>query len=125
MGAVGMVLGMAIFGHRLFRTIGTNITKVTPIRGFTMQLSGAIAVMLCTLLQVPVSSTHCLIGAVVGIGAVEGCQVNWWLFVKIAVSWVVTIGFAFAVSSSLFTYTVYTPTVADTPVFTPSPEMHT
>jgi PiT family inorganic phosphate transporter len=67
-GAVGISLGLALFGPRLIRTVGEQITKLNEIRAFCAALSAAVTVLVASALGMPVSSTHIAVGAVFGVG---------------------------------------------------------
>lgn len=67
-GAIGIGLGLALFGPRLIRTVGEQITKLNEIRGYCVALSAATTVLIASALGLPVSSTHIAIGAVFGVG---------------------------------------------------------
>ncbi|MCD7058970.1 inorganic phosphate transporter [Pelagibacterium xiamenense] len=67
-GALGIALGLALFGPRLIRTVGEQITKLNEIRGYCVALAAAITVLIASALGLPVSSTHIAIGAVFGVG---------------------------------------------------------
>ena len=67
-GAIGISVGLALFGPKLIRTVGEKITKVNPIRAFCVALSAAITVLIASALGLPVSSTHIAVGGVFGVG---------------------------------------------------------
>ena len=67
-GATGIVVGLALFGPRLIRTVGEQITKMNPMRAYCVALSAAITVIVASALGLPVSSTHIAVGAVFGVG---------------------------------------------------------
>lgn len=67
-GALGLALGLALFGPRLIRTVGEKITKLNEIRGYCVALSAAATVLVASALGLPVSSTHIAVGAVFGVG---------------------------------------------------------
>ncbi|MGV3651833.1 MAG: inorganic phosphate transporter [Devosia sp.] len=67
-GAIGIALGLALFGPRLIRTVGEKITKLNEVRGFCVALAAAATVLVASALGLPVSSTHIAIGAVFGVG---------------------------------------------------------
>ena len=112
LGAVGIVIGLATLGYRVMKTIGERIVTLTPSKGFSAQLSAALTVVLASQLNMPVSTTHTLVGAVIGIGLVEGIRsVNLASVRTIFVSWVVTLPIGAALSiiflelfMNLFTY---------------------
>tara|TARA_B100001057_G_scaffold296954_1_gene297184 strand:+ start:27076 stop:28335 length:1260 start_codon:yes stop_codon:yes gene_type:complete len=92
LGAAGIVLGLATLGYRVMKTIGENIVKLTPSKGFSAQLAAALTVVIASQLDMPVSTTHTLVGAVIGIGLVEGASTINFNSVRIIVlSWVVTL----------------------------------
>ncbi|QHS09696.1 inorganic phosphate transporter [Sinimarinibacterium sp. NLF-5-8] len=67
-GAVGLVIGLALYGPKLIHTVGTEITEMDPLRAYCIAMSAAITVILCSQLGLPVSTTHVTIGAVFGVG---------------------------------------------------------
>ncbi len=73
-GAVGIAAGLALFGPRLIRMVGENITKMNPMRAYCVALSAAITVLVASTLGLPVSSTHIAVGAVFGVGFYR----EWW-----------------------------------------------
>ena len=90
LGATGIVIGLATLGYRVMKTIGENIVKLTPSKGFSAQLAAALTVVIASQLDMPVSTTHTLVGAVVGIGLVEGAStINFNSVRTIILSWVV------------------------------------
>ena len=92
LGAAGIVLGLATLGYRVMKTIGEKIVKLTPSKGFAAQLAAALTVVIASQLDMPVSTTHTLVGAVIGIGLVEGASsINFNSVRTIVLSWVVTL----------------------------------
>ena len=92
LGAAGIVIGLATLGYRVMKTIGEKIVKLTPSKGFAAQLAAALTVVLASQLNMPVSTTHTLVGAVIGIGLVEGIStINVKSVNSIFLSWVITL----------------------------------
>lgn len=92
LGAVGIVLGLAIFGQRVMQTIGKNITHLTPSRGFAAELAAASTVVIASGTGLPISTTQTLVGAVLGVGMARGiAAINMGVVRNIVVSWVVTL----------------------------------
>lgn len=87
---VGLVAGLWFVGRHVITTVGTNLTEFHPASGFAAELSAAAVVMSSSLLGLPVSSTHILIGAVLGVGLVNR-NANWGLMRNIALAWVITV----------------------------------
>ncbi|MEF2550067.1 inorganic phosphate transporter [Aurantimonas sp. A2-1-M11] len=75
-GAVGIAVGLALFGPRVIRTVGEKITKMNEIRAYCVALSAAITVLLASGLGLPVSSTHIAVGAIFGVGFLREFQSN-------------------------------------------------
>jgi PiT family inorganic phosphate transporter len=92
LGAIGIVLGLAIFGTRVMQTIGKNITHLTPSRGFAAELAAASTVVIASGTGLPISTTQTLVGAVLGVGMARGiAAINIGVVRNIVVSWVVTL----------------------------------
>merc|ERR1712166_1604957 len=72
MGAIGIVIGLALFGYKVIISIGYRLTKLSPSRGFCIQLSTTLVVVTESYVGIPVSTTQSTIGGTVGVGAVEG-----------------------------------------------------
>lgn len=87
---VAMCAGLWFIGREVIATIGTNLTQIHPASGFSAELSAAAVVMVASALGIPVSSTHILVGAVLGIGLVNRAA-NWGLMRPIALAWVITL----------------------------------
>ena len=98
---VALIVGLWFIGKEVIATVGHNLTKMHPASGFSAELSAAAVVMLASLLGLPVSSTHILIGAVLGIGLVNR-QTNWDLMKPIALAWVITLPAAAILSALAF-----------------------
>ena len=73
-GAVGIVIGLATYGWRVIQTIGQKITELTPSRGFAAELAAASTVVLASATGLPISTTHTLVGAVLGVGLARGVE---------------------------------------------------
>ncbi len=95
---IGLVAGLWFIGRKVIDTVGTNLTKMHPASGFAAELSAAAMVMVASTFGLPVSSTHILIGAVLGLGVVNH-STNWRLMRPIALAWVVTLPAAAALSA--------------------------
>ncbi|MGL5394008.1 MAG: inorganic phosphate transporter [Shewanella sp.] len=106
LGAVGIVMGLAIFGQRVMQTIGKNITHLTPSRGFAAELAAATTVVIASSTGLPISTTQTLVGAVLGVGMARGiAAINIGVVRNIVVSWVVTLP-AGAGLSIIFFFTI-------------------
>ena len=92
LGALGIVAGLLMLGHRVIATVGKEITQLTPSRGFTCELAAAGTVVMASGFGIPVSTTHTLVGAVLGVGLARGiAALNLSVVRGIFLSWVVTL----------------------------------
>lgn len=92
LGAVGIVLGLATLGAKVIRTIGENITHLTPSRGFAAEIAAASTVVIASGIGLPISTTQTLVGAVLGVGMARGiAALNLGVIRNIFISWVVTL----------------------------------
>lgn len=91
-GGVGIVAGLATFGVRVIRTIGEKITELTPSKGFAAELAASSTIVFASSTGMPISTTHTLVGAVLGVGLARGvAALDLRVLSKIVLSWVVTI----------------------------------
>ncbi|MBM88170.1 MAG: phosphate permease [Gammaproteobacteria bacterium] len=103
LGAGGIVIGLATLGYRVIVTIGRNITELTPSRGFAAELAAATTVVIASGTGIPVSTTHTLVGAVLGVGIARGIgALNLRVIGKIFLSWIVTLPVGAALSIVFF-----------------------
>jgi PiT family inorganic phosphate transporter len=92
LGAVGIVIGLATYGYKVIATIGKRITELTPSRGFAAELATAATVVGASAMGLPVSTTHTLVGAVLGVGLARGIgALNLGMIGKIFMSWLITL----------------------------------
>jgi PiT family inorganic phosphate transporter len=92
LGGTGIVIGLATLGYRVMRTIGTKITELTPSRGFCAELAAASTVVIASRLGLPVSTTHIIVGAVLGVGFARGiAAIDLRVVMGIVTSWIVTL----------------------------------
>jgi PiT family inorganic phosphate transporter len=92
LGAAGIVCGLVMYGHKVIITIGSGITELTPSRGFAATLAGAVTMILASGTGLPISSTHTLVGAILGVGLARGIgAINLHMLTTIFTSWIVTL----------------------------------
>ncbi len=105
-GGTGIVVGLATMGYKVMRTIGNDITELTPTRAYAATLAAAITVVLASRTGLPVSTTHIAVGAVIGVGFARGIgAIDLRLVGKIVVSWVITLPVA-GVMAAFFFFTL-------------------
>lgn len=104
LGGVGIILGLGTWGWRVIQTVGERITELTPSRGFCAEFAAALTILLASVLALPVSTTHTLVGAVLGVGVARGIgALNLRTMRDIFASWAITIP-AGALLSVVFFY---------------------
>jgi PiT family inorganic phosphate transporter len=92
LGGAGIVLGLSTMGYRVMKTIGTKITELTPSRGFCAEIAAATTVVIASRLGLPVSTTHIIVGAVLGVGLARGiAAIDLRVVAGIVTSWLVTL----------------------------------
>jgi len=92
LGGVGIVVGLGTWGYRVIDTIGKKITSITPSRGFSAEFATATTVLLCSKLGLPVSTSHTLVGSVIGVGLAKGmAALNLRVIRNIVNSWLITV----------------------------------
>jgi PiT family inorganic phosphate transporter len=102
-GAVGIVIGLATYGYKIMATIGKKITELTPSRGFAAEFGAATTIVLASKLGLPVSTTHTLVGAVIGVGFARGIgAINTRVVTGIIASWFITVPFTALLAAGLF-----------------------
>jgi inorganic phosphate transporter, PiT family len=102
-GAVGIVVGLATFGYRVMGTIGREITELTPSRGFSAEIATASTILVASMIGLPVSTTHTLVGAVIGVGFARSIgAINLQVVSGIIGSWFITVPFTGLLAAVLF-----------------------
>ena len=105
-GGIGIVIGLATFGYKVIATVGKKITELTPSRGFAAEIAAAGTVVLASFTGIPISTTHTLVGAILGVGFARGIgAIDMRVVGNIFMSWVVTLP-AGAFLAILFFYTL-------------------
>lgn len=114
-GGVGIVMGLALYGYKIIAAIGVKIAKITPSRGFAIELGSAIMVIIGTRLEIPLSTTHCQVGATTGVALLEGAGgINGVVLGKTVFGWIITIIVCALTCSLLFAQGAYAPYAYDT-----------
>ena len=121
-GGTGIALGLIIYGKKIINAIGIKLCKITPSRGTCIELSSALIIILGSRLKIPLSTTHCQVGATVGVGLLENhsCSnlknldihgVNWYILGKTAFGWIITCVIVGITAGLLSAQGAYGPTV--------------
>jgi inorganic phosphate transporter, PiT family len=108
LGAIGIVAGLVMYGHKVIATVGSGITDLTPSRGFCCNLAASTTVVVASGTGLPISTTHTLVGAVLGVGFARGISaLNLRMIGSIFMSWVITLP-AGAILAIIFFYILKT-----------------
>lgn len=92
LGGLGIVVGLATWGYRVIETIGKKITSLTPSRGFSAEFATATTVLVCSKMGLPISTSHTLVGSVIGVGVARGmAALNLRVILAIVNSWLITL----------------------------------
>lgn len=101
LGGVGISVGLWVLGRRVMKTLGEDLTKITPSSGFCIEVGSALTVLLASNVGIPVSTTHCKVGSIVFVGWYRSRQgVDWKLFRNIIIAWFVTLPIAGGLSAA-------------------------
>lgn len=102
-GGLGISLGLIAFGKRVIYTMGHDLTPITPSSGFTIEISSALTVLLASNIGIPISTTHCKVGAIVMVGRYRAKEsVSWSLVKKILLAWFVTVPVSGFIAAAIF-----------------------
>ena len=94
MGGACIVVGLLIWGAKVMKTVGEKITEMTPSRGFCAEFGAATVVLICSKMGLPISTTHTLVGSIIGVGLARGLPtLNVDIIKTIFISWIATLPF--------------------------------
>jgi len=103
LGGIGIGVGCLTWGKRVMKTVGNRITSLTNTRGFSVDFGAATTVLICSKLGLPISTSHTVVGAVIGVGLARGLEaIDLSVIKKIIVSWVLTLPIAAGTSITIF-----------------------
>ncbi|KAM0417045.1 hypothetical protein ACHAPT_012951 [Fusarium lateritium] len=110
-GGAGIVIGLWTYGYNIMRNLGNRVTLMSPARGFSMELGSVITIILATRLKLPVSTTQCITGAIVGVGLCNGDwrSINWRMVGWIYMGWFITVPVAGLISGILMAFITNAP----------------
>ncbi len=103
LGGSCIVFGLLIWGARVMETVGKKITEITPSRGFSAEFAAATVVLVCSKMGLPISTTHTLVGSVIGVGFARGlASLNLSIVTRIVISWFATVPFTAILAMILY-----------------------
>lgn len=101
-GGIGISLGLCVLGRRVIKTIGEDLTKITPSSGFCIEIGSALTVLIASNVGIPISTTHCKVGSVVIVGRFRSREnVDWSIFRNIVLAWLVTLPISGGISAAI------------------------
>ena len=110
MGGIGIIVGLSCWGKKIMDRVGKELAGITPTRGFAMELSSSITVVMASRLEIPVSTTQVQTGSIIGTSLSDGKKnVDFKVLAKIFLGWVVTLPIAAGLSAALFSFGYYSP----------------
>lgn len=108
LGGIGIVLGLALYGYKVMKTIGYKLAAISPTRGSSANLAASLMVTTASYMGLPVSTTQCIVGGVAGVGAAEGLKSVQWLSLAVVVClWIVAFFATATFSAGLFALGAY------------------
>eukprot|EP00803_Ostreobium_quekettii_P009672 evm.model.scf_943.5 EVM.evm.TU.scf_943.5 scf_943:46971-49011(+) len=111
-GGAGITVGLATYGYNIIRAIGVKLVKMSASRGFAIELGAATVIVVGSRYGIPLSTTHCQVGATVGVGLLEGRKgVNVLLLMKVIVGWIITLLVVGGTTAAFFAQGVYAPSL--------------
>ncbi len=103
LGAIGIIVGLGTWGHKVIYTIGHKITEITPTRGFSAEFSTALVVLICSRFGLPISTSQVLVGSVIGVGLAKGIfAVDLKVIKSIFTSWFLTVPVSAITTAGIF-----------------------
>jgi len=112
LGGGGIVVGLLLYGYRIIQALGMELTKITPSRGYSIEIGTAFTAVAFSIAGVPISTTQCQVGSTTAIGFFDGIAgVNKMLFLKTFCGWVMTLIFSALISAGVFAFAAYSPYV--------------
>ena len=115
LGGVGISVGLFVYGYKILHAIGTKLCKLTPSRGSAIELASAIVIITGSRLEIPLSTTHCQVGATMGVAALEDpytCKgINMKIIFKCVAGWVITLVVVGSTTALITAQGAYTPEV--------------
>ena len=114
LGGIGISFGLLIYGKKIINAIGIKLCKITPSRGTCIELSSALIIITGSRLKIPLSTTHCQVGATIGVGFLENKvnNINWFILIKTVCGWLLTCVIVGVSSGILVSQGIYGPSLS-------------
>nr|QWX94580.1 Na+/Pi cotransporter [Skeletonema tropicum] len=118
LGAAGIVIGLLLYGYKLMISLGYKITKMSPSRGFCIELAASFVVVIASFIGIPVSTTQCQVGGTIGVGLIGGEKgnrsgnLNPLFVIKVILGWVGTFVAVCVINAGVFAFAYYAPSAS-------------
>ena len=117
MGGIGITVGLLLYGYKIIKAIGVKLCCITPSRGFAIELGSATIIIIGSRLGIPLSTTHCQVGATMGVAALEDMKkcsgINWKIAGKVFAGWILTLLIVGGTTALLAMQGLYAPSKYD------------
>ena len=113
MGGVGITVGLLLYGYKIIKAIGVKLCCITPSRGYAIELGSATIIIIGSRLGIPLSTTHCQVGATMGVAALDDLKkcsgINWRIAFKVFAGWIITLVVVGSTSALITAQGIYAP----------------
>ena len=113
MGGIGITVGLLLYGYKIIKAIGVKLCCITPSRGFSIELGSATVIIIGSRFGIPLSTTHCQVGATLGVAALDDIKtcksINWKIAYKVFAGWIITLVVVGGTSALITAQGIYSP----------------
>jgi sodium-dependent phosphate transporter len=113
MGGIGITFGLLLYGYKIIKAIGVKLCCITPSRGYSIELGSATIIIIGSRLGIPLSTTHCQVGATMGVAALDDLKkcsgINWRIAFKVFAGWIITLAVVGSTSALITAQGIYAP----------------
>ena len=113
MGGIGITMGLLLYGYKIIKAIGVKLCCITPSRGYAIELGSATIIIIGSRLGIPLSTTHCQVGATMGVAALDDLKkcsgINWRIAFKVFAGWIITLAVVGGTSALITAQGIYAP----------------
>lgn len=113
MGGIGITVGLLLYGYKIIKAIGVKLCCITPSRGYAIELGSATIIIIGSRLGIPLSTTHCQVGATMGVAALDDLKkcsgINWRIAFKVFAGWIITLVVVGGTSALITAQGIYAP----------------
>ena len=113
MGGIGITIGLLLYGYKIIKAIGVKLCCITPSRGYAIELGSATIIIIGSRLGIPLSTTHCQVGATMGVAALDDIKkcsgINWNIAFKVFAGWIITLVVVGSTSALITAQGIYAP----------------